>query len=609
MFLILVILMMSPIGATGSFVQPTQLAQFMDRIGRVYRLTAFTVASSSDAVDLSYLDGLYRELRSNTTNHFKLLPQMIATTEEDENVKFSALQDEETMYLVFAKNHTDSIVDLQAKRARGRRYCKTIFFIRDPISSTDLAYFFNLLWRLQFRSALVVVAMRRFYQMDPYPEIRIIRMRKLASYDPLYLFPFPNRNNFKGYRLRLPVQQDIPNTFWSLNPQRNQWYLDGSGGTIITKFMAHLNVSLDLYPLLVNGSITLNLNALNGLIIQNEIEMSPHLYDTLHPNSLVDYSYPTVMSERCFMIPLDNEIPRSLYVFMPFRSYLWTCFIITLFILHFVYVRRLMKSSQIWAALGLPGAGNRRSSNNKLSSLVSSSLILLGIFIVVQSYTTRLTSFLTVTLTQKPASTLKEVLELPNRILVVPSDVEIIVGSLGHSEEFKRKFSFADQYTFESKRIQMDPEFIYPISRLRWSFFNAQQRYLRKKRFILTNICQGTYPFQYQLRVDSHFKDPLHRFLLRVQESSLDKIWFMGSYHHAHFMGYLKDFSTLAELEETFKIRSLSLKVLYPVFGLFLFGMLGSGIAFLVEIRNSLGCKKRGKPPPTNRNPGTIFKT
>ncbi|KPU77718.1 uncharacterized protein Dana_GF27911 [Drosophila ananassae] len=609
MFLILAILMTSPIGATGSFVQPIQLAQFMDRIGRVYRLTAFTVASSSDAVDLSYLDGLYRELRSNTTNHFRLLPQMTATSEEDEELKFSAIQDEETMYLVFARNHTDSIVELQAKRARGRRYCKTIFFIRDPIGGTDLAYFFDLIWRLQFRSALVVVAMRRFYQMDPYPEIRIIRMRKLASYDPLHLFPLPNRNNFKGYRLRLPVQEDIPNTFWSLYSQRTKRHLDGLGGTLITQFMAHLNVSLDLYPLLVNGSSSLDLNTLNGLIIQNKIEMSPHLYDTLHPNSQVDYSYPYLMCDRCFMIPLDNAIPRNLYVFMPFRSYLWTCFILTLLILHFFYVRRLMKSSQIWAALGLPGADRRRSSNTKLSSLLSSSLILMGIFILVQSYTTRLTSFLTVTLTQKPAGTLEEILEMPNRILVVPSDVEIIVGSLGHSEEFKRKFSFADKHTFDLKRIAMDPEFIYPISRFRWKFFNNQQQFLRKKRFILTNICQGTFPFQYQLRIDSHFKDPLHQFQLRVRESALGRLWSSTSHHNAHLMGYLKDFSTLAELEETSRIRPLSITVLCPVFTLFLCGMLGSGIAFLFEIRHSLGCKKRGKPPPTNRNPGIIFKT
>ncbi|XP_017098300.2 uncharacterized protein Ir62a [Drosophila bipectinata] len=605
MFLILVILMTSPIGATGSFEQPAQLAQFMDRIGRVYRLTAFTVASSVDAVDPTYLDGLYRQLRSNASNHFNLLPQMTATNAEDTHLKFSAIQDEETVYLVFARNHTDAIIELQAKRARGRRYCKTIFLLRDPINRTDLAHFFELLWRLQFRSALVVVANRRFYQMDPYPQIRIIRMRKLAAYDPLHLFPSPNAKNFQGYRLRVPVQQDIPNTFWWINLQKKQWHLDGLGGTLITRFMAHLNVSLDLYPLTVNGSDWLDRDALNGLIIQNKIEMSPHLYDTIHPNSQVDYSYPTLMSERCFMVPLDNDIPRNLYVFMPFRSYLWTCLIITSLILHFVYVRRLVKSSQIWAALGLPGAGHRRSKNTKLSSLVSSSLILLGIFILGQSYTTRLTSFLAVTLTQKPAGTLEEIFKLPNRILVVPSDVEIIVGSLGHSEEFKRKFTFADQATFQSKRIAMDPEYIYPISKVRWMFFNIQQRYLRKKRFILTETCQGTFPFQYPLRVDSHFKDPLHRFLLKVQQSSLDKIWFETAYRHAHFMGYLRDFSTLAQLEETLRIRPLSLKVLCPVFSLFLCGMLGSGVAFLVEIRSSLGCKMKGKPPPTNRNPGT----
>ncbi|XP_017063450.1 uncharacterized protein LOC108102792 [Drosophila eugracilis] len=600
-FLLVLLSLAYQIGARESFVRPSDLAQFLDRIGRVHRLHAITIVYSLGSINPSYLDNLHLELMCNSSNHFYLLPQMTATFENSSRVRFSRIQDEETLYLVFARDSRDEVIHLQAQRARGRRYSKTMFLLRDQESQEDLEDFFKLLWQLQFRSALVVVAAQKFYQMDPYPTIRVIRMRRLSSYDPHHLFPLPNRNNFRGYMLRMPVQQDVPNTFWYQNRRTKNWELDGLGGILITHLMRHLNVTLDMYAFKVNDSVLMNMTALVDLIISGDVELSPHLYDTLHPINDVDYSYPAQMSQRCFMIPLDNEISRSLYVFLPFSFPLWLCLLFTLLLVQYVFVRRLMPNGNLWAILGVPGAGAARCCNRKPVGCMSTLLILLGIFIIVQSYSTKLTSFLTVTLTRRPTSSLDEFFNLPYRILILPSDVNVIVGSLGHAQEFSTKFSFTNPENFNQKRIGMDPDYIYSISQIRWRFFDLQQRFLRKKRFFFSRICQGTFPFQYQLRVDSHFKDPLHRFLLHVQQGGLQDLWLETCYRKAHLMGYLKDFSTLADLEEKLQLRPLALNLLVPAFSLFLCGLVGSGIAFLVEIRQSFGCRQ--KPPPTNSNP------
>ncbi|XP_016972632.1 uncharacterized protein LOC108039954 [Drosophila rhopaloa] len=601
---ILLVLLISgyQIRAKESFVLPSDLAQFLDRIGRVHRLHAITIVNSVGSVSPSYLDELHRGLMRNISNHFYLLPQMTATDEDFSPMRFSRLQDEETVYLVFAKDSMDAVIQLQAQRARGRRYSKTLFLLRKQESYQDLERFFKLLWTLQFRSALVVVASEKFYQMDPYPTIRIIRMRRLSAYDPHHLFPPPNRRNFGGYTIRLPVQQDVPNTFWYQNRRTKAWQLEGLGGILINQLMENLNVTLDMFRFEVNGSLLMNMTALTDLIVQGKVELSPHLYDTLHPNHLVDYSYPAQVAERCFMIPLDNEISRSLYVFLPFSFLLWLCLLFTLLIVEFVFVRRLMPDTHLWAILGVPGAGAARCKNRKPCRSITTFLILGGIFILVQAYSTKLTSFLAVTLTRRPANSLEELFRLPYRILVLPSDVEAIVASLGHAEEFSTKFSFTNPQTFEDKRIGMDPEYIYPISKVRWRFFDLQQRFLRKKRFFFSGICHGSFPYQYQLRVDSHLKDALHRFLLHVQQAGLQEVWLETCFRRAHRMGYLNDFSTLAELEEKLRLRPLALNLLVPAFSLFLCGLVGSGIAFLVEIRQSFGCRQ--KPPPTNRNPG-----
>jgi len=603
MFLeLLIILMVLQIGAKESFVRPSDLALFLDRIGRFHRLHAITLVHSLESVDPSYLDDLHRGLMGNSSNHFYLVPQMTATDSNSTQVRFSQLQDEETLYLVFARDSRDPVVQMQALRARGRRYSKTMFLLRKQESLEELEYFFKLLWKLQFRSSLVVVSARKFYQMDPYPTVRVIRMRKLSFYDPHHLFPFPNRRNFLGYKIRMPVQQDVPNTFWYQNPRTKVWEMEGLGGILINQLMKHLNVTMDLFRFKVNGSIAMNMTALTDLIVRDEVEMSPHLYDSLHPNIEVDYSYPAQVAPRCFMIPLDNEISRSLYVFLPFNLPLWLCLLVTLLLVQFVFVRRLMPDGGLWAILGVPGAGPARRRNHKTSRNTCTFLILAGIFILVQSYSTKLASFLTVTLTRSPASSLEQLFRLPYSILVLPPDVEAIVGSLGHAEQFATKFSFTDPEDFNRKRITMAPEYIYPISSIRWRFFDLQQRFLRKKRFYFSKICHGSYPYQYQLRVDSHVKDALHRFLMHVQQGGLQDLWLETCYRKARHMGYLKDFSTLAELEEKLRLRPLALNLLAPAFSLFLCGLVGSGIAFLVEIRQSFGCRKRS--PPTNRNPG-----
>lgn len=598
--LLLLFLLGERASARENFVRPSHLAHFLDRIGRVHRLHAITVVSSLDSVSPSYLDELHCLLRCNGSNHFHLLPQMTATDEEATPLRFSQLQDEETLYVVFARNTTDGVIQSQARRARGRRYSKTLFLLKRKESPSRVARFFELLWKLQFRSALVVVAQRRFYQMDPYPSIRVIRMRRLSTYDPHHLFPPPNRQNFRGYRLSLPVQQDVPNTFWYQDSRTNAWQLDGMGGILITQLMSHLNVSLDLFPLVVNGSKLLNIAAITDLIIQGRVEMSPHLFDTLHPNHQVDYSYPAQVAPRCFMIPLENDISRSLYVFLPFSLTLWLCLLLTLLLVHFLFVRRVMPQSQLWRILGVPGAGRVRGRQERSFCGL---IILFGIFILVQSYSTKLTSLLAVTLTQQNARSLEELFRLPYRILVLPSDQDAIVGSLGHAEQFAAKFSFTDPEHFDAKRIALDLEYIYPISRIRWQFFDMQQRFLRKKRFFFSGMCHGTYPFQYQLRVDSHFKDALHRFLLHVQQGGLADRWLETCYRRAHRMGYLKDFSTLAEMEEKLRLRPLALNMLAPAFSLLLCGLLGSSIAFVAEIRLSFGCRQRPPNRPTNRPP------
>ncbi|XP_034659435.1 uncharacterized protein LOC117895697 [Drosophila subobscura] len=577
-----------------NFTLPGQLALFLDQIGCVHRLHDISIVNSRDSISADYLDGLHRQLRANGSMHFQLLPQMTAT-DAHARVRFSALQDEDSLYVVFARDSRDPVIQLQAKRARGRRYSKTLFLLQKEEPLPALEEFFKLLWQLQFRSALVVVAQRFLYQMDPYPKLRI---KRLSHYDLMEIFPPPNGRNLNGYELHLPVQLDVPNTFWSQDTLNHQWRLDGAGGVMLNQLMAHLNVSLKVYPLSVNGSQWLNMPAIIELIASNRIELSVHLYDTMQASKRVDYSYPVHLETRCFMIPKDNEISRTLYIFLPFQWSVWLSVLLTLLVVHFVGVRRFVPDSQLWALMGVPGCRLSGCYQHHIHRTVSCYLVLFGICLIYQLYSTKLTSFLTVSLSHKLASSLEEILRLPYPILAQPLDVQHIVGSFGHAEEFGRMFSLTDAQTFARRRLNMEPGYIYPISRLRWKFYNRQQRSLKTKLFYLSSLCHGTFAYQFQLRIDSHFKDPLHRFSLHVQEAGLTNVWLDRCYYSARRLGYVREFTTAEELLKD--VRPLAFNLMAPAFSLFLFGLLVSFVVFLVEIRPQSCCRKASSNSSTH---------
>ncbi|XP_064546208.1 uncharacterized protein Ir62a [Drosophila montana] len=568
----------------------TNMAQFLERIGRVHQLQAISIVHSADATGAGFQDALHLAMHQEH-NYFRLLPKLIST--ENSAGLFSSLTHEQTLFVIFARDSRDAVIELQAERARGRRYCKTFFLLRRDETRANLRSFFEYLWQQGFRSALVMVAQRRLYHMDPYPTLRVLELS--ATQDAGSLFPPPNRRDFMGYKLRVPVQLDVPATFWYPTAP-HQLQLDGAGGTLLRELMRHLNVCLELYPLYINGSNNINMQALVQLVAEQRAELSPHQFTTLQPTNSVDYSYPYAVVPRCFMLPIAAPFPRSLYVILPLQPTVWLgLLIMLLLVLLMRYLkRRLMPqlpSLHLWSLLGVPGSqGGHYAAvyTNMCWSRFARCLLLFGVFvfaafIIVQLYATKLTSLLTVSLSPKPSVTLLELLRLPYPILVLPGDVNTIVSVFGHEEQFRRQFYFTNDNDFYAQRVEMSAGYIYPISTLRWRFLSLQQRYLKHKRFWLSSLCYGTFPAQFQLRIGSHFLEPLHQFELHVHEAGLPEKWRRVYYHRAKQLGYVRDFASVEHFEQMHEVRPLALNLLSSVVYLYLIGLLVGLGAFLLE--------------------------
>ncbi|XP_030380283.1 uncharacterized protein LOC115628350 [Scaptodrosophila lebanonensis] len=577
--------------------QPVEFAHFLSRIGRVHKLQSINIVYGRGAISNFYLDALFDDLVRNASNSFYSRP--IVTGTEQLQTCFREITHEHTLFVIFATDPRDPVLNVMAHRARGRRYCKTIFLLNSVRNKTELKQFFNYLWLEQFRTALVVVAFKRLYHMDPYPVVQIMKLSD--SHSLRGLFPVTSRSDFRGYQLQVPVQVDVPSTFWSQDPRSGAWLLDGCGGMLFRELMRHLNVSLHLYPFIVNGSNNLNMHALVNLIVEQGAEISPHLFTTLEVCPLIEYSYPYKAVPRCFMLPLHNEVPRSLYVFLPFKPVVWACILLIILCVHCAarcFWRSGKEKRQFWALLGLSGSQKLVSKSPNflafLSRYLACATLVFGAFVTAQLYITKLTSFLAVTLTHNPIGTLEELFSMPYPILTVRSEVNAIIDSLGHAQLFNRQFEYVDHDQFYERRVEMITNYIYPISTPRWSFVAQQQRYLTHKRFWLSNLCYGTFPQQYQLRYDSHFKEPLHRFVLHIHEAGIYDYWTTSLYLRAKQMGYVHDFANVEQFEQQNGVRPLSLNLFGPALYFYLFGMAASLCSFLVE--HGLVCRLRISP-------------
>lgn len=571
---------------------PLYMDQLLDLLGRIHQIDAISILHSKGATPPGFLDELHQALSQNESNYFRWIPKLIGN--EESYGDFNTLTSDLHLFVIFARHSLDPIINVQTLRSRRRRLCRTFFHLQHVESRQALQYFFEHLWLRGYRSALVMVAGKRLYHMDPYPTVRVLQLKQ--THDVGKLFPIRDRMDFMGYRLRVPVQVDVPATFWyrRQNAESGMVQLDGGGGTLIREFMRHLNVCLELYPLYVNGSNNLNMPTLVELLAEDRYELSPHQFTTLQYSDKVDYSYPYRVVQRCFMMPLVNRIPRALYIVKPLQAQTWLCLVVTaaiMLLMHYLahWIKKTKECINLWSLLGVPGCRPIRKVLPRLAFCFPPKLLIIGsllfcILVLVQFYTTALTSMLAVTLTTKPFIMLEELFEQPFPIQVLPSDVDAIVASFGNKQKFRSRFYYVDSNEFYENRVEMNPGYIYPLSTIRWNFINQQQRFMRHKRFWLSQLCYGTFPYQFQLRTDSHFKRPLHYFELFVNEAGLHNHWRGSWYRRAHEMGYVRDFTSLEHYKQMHQVAPMDLRLLATVFYLYVVGITVSVCTFLVEI-------------------------
>ncbi|XP_061392064.1 uncharacterized protein LOC133327563 [Musca vetustissima] len=445
---------------------------------------------------------------------------------------------------------------------------------------------------------------RNIFTIDPYPSLRSVNvtLQSMAEWFPRV----DGIRDFRGYTVNMPIQSDIPSTYFYKDEKTGKFIADGLASWIVNELMIRLNVSLNVYPLLYNHSYFLNSHRICQLLRSGEMEISPHIMSVVKYEPELDYSYPYTTTTRCIMMPLGREHIIAFRKFVNWKLFIFLTVMLLIYaVVWHVYLEYCSKESNalqyyrpfyiICILLGIPMPAIPRPSFKPLRSIAFIRIILLYFLITFTGnysstlFSSNLSSFLTASYFKTPSPTLQEILSSNIPIMMRPFDAESFMKHFKINTDDPQHFVQASYETVYQHRSQLNTSFMYLITRPEFDVIDEQQRYLHSKRFILTDVCHGPYPLQFQLTADSHFLPLLQLFVLRLCEGGITEFQMQTLFQRAKKHGKI-DYIREEVNDVTTKINmNITLNTLAAMKYILAAGYISSFVVFLIELYSKRG--------------------
>ena len=578
-------------------------------LGLTYKFETLYVLYNSETIKKTSLNANIEGIFDVQPSYFSERPFTIA----DANSSLRTLHEmggfsANPLMIIIAVHAYDPVLIKANQILLGKKCICVLIILKENYDIRSLETLFQYLFQQQFRRVLVLLTNDgHLYAMKPYPKMEIINVTASSI---LEYFPSQRIWDLKGYRIQVPVQIDVPNTFWYYDDHYKRIRLDGIGGNLFEGFMKHMNVTMDIYPLYLNNSNHLNINYIQELLLNNSIEISPQLYTTLDRKRL-DYSYAYVTTSRCMMLPVED---MKQFVVSHVRIFHWTILFSILILIAFLELAiQLMiryhpefRNKRIYHRYYMPGTVafymicvlmnipmpdikffnvHNVPLRRYVRTLFCYIIIAFSGFCFAQMYSSSLTSRLTVSQIVKPQTTVEKIMAMKEPIMATEQTRKIFLTDKRFGRYAVRKMIFTSPEIFSINRLNMNMSYIYPSSRERWEIIREQQLLLKRKRFWLSNVCVGTFPLQYQMRLDSPFKPFLRRFIMYICETGLHEHWKTHIFRRAKKFGHLRYFTDdESSLKRCLTCKSFSFTFTDVMLSVYFFGISLSCIAFVLEL-------------------------
>lgn len=320
----------------------------------------------------------------------------------------------------------------------------------------------------------------------PFPNFKLLNMTNVKNIQDF----FPDKvKNLYGYPTRTVFRYDYPRSYLRLSSQGST-SVEGYLGKMIFTFAVKYNTSLTG----MDPKNKFNKYNVAKMVAVGEIDLAPNFIITIEGRSRA--SYPLGIVNVIVVIPQPKKIPRYLYLLRPFDLGIWIVLGVFLFyagVVEFISGKVTLARLHLIEAftnilLGLLYQGiNRRVFNQWRFSIIHGQIIVLGL-ILVNFYLAYLSSYLTVTLYDKPAETYDKIRSTGLKIMAENRSLELYTRLHCIPDEYEDLYFAVDVEDLLSHIRSLNTSYAYALSMDRVNLLKNRQSFFRKPLLVPTNI-------------------------------------------------------------------------------------------------------------------------
>ncbi|XP_075158211.1 uncharacterized protein LOC142231487 [Haematobia irritans] len=359
--------------------------------------------------------------------------------------------------------------------------------------------------------------------------------------------------NLHKYKIRIIAQFDPPRVFErrACNGKETQ-QLSGYVGKMFRAFLKEYNASRHILHHVANK--TVGLWHLIELIKRGDVDLS---INPFVPYPGVQLSYPIRMLQRCVVVPSANELPKYRYFIMPFHKEVWLSYLASWLVLSLARLSHrywnhescstcrcldvgkvFLNVGRLLISLPVPTSACNQRRIHWYYMLWFLQVMALS-FILTNLYLASLTTFFSSLFLRPQISTLAELVERQLPIETIEYANSFIEENQDLPKGFLQLIKPRNGQEFLKDVLAVCPDQVYSSLSDRIQFALHQETHLIKRSKHIVQECLSTVPFGFVMPLQSHFKIPLDRFILRCYSAGLVGKWIEESLDDAYCMGLL----------------------------------------------------------------------
>ncbi|XP_036334742.1 uncharacterized protein LOC118745324 [Rhagoletis pomonella] len=494
----------------------------------------------------------------------------------------------DALSVVLCDAPTDRIWRVVDQRLRKLRQTKVI--VVTTSARLEPVAVFAKLWQLQFLHT-VLLYNNTIYRYSPFPRMQVFRVYNRSE----NIFP-PAPTDLQGYTISTPAENDLPRIFFVHNQRDNKTNIRGFAYHIFVNFLRRMNITLRISNPNAVHDITssVNTSSIAQKLEKQELEISMHPYTSIGEQQGI-MSYPIFKLECCFIVPVQNEIPRCLYPIRPLKLGCWfvICIAVAYIAIALMWTSPCVPSEAplltklsrtflegIAHVFFLPHTYQSQQPSLRYF-LIYLQLALFG-FLLTSWYNNLLSSFYTTILVGEQLDTFESLIEAQLPILTKFHEIDMVLEQVPPKlvSKIQKLIIGANSSVQMAHLLNFNSSYAYPVTEERWDFLSLQEQYANKPINRFSKICLGSPCISFPMRLDSHLEKPLTRFILDVQMAGLDVYWLTSDFNDALNAGYVK------LVNNVLPIRALNLYTFYAAWILLIVGLSIAFCVFLIETRN-----------------------